>query len=157
MADWGPVVVALVLFILLTPGLLFQLPGKNRVVEFGSLQTSGIEIQDYKTNGTLGSIPGVAGIYIKRSAITRNGIPATRPLHLSAHLQRTLVLTSNFISKCLASLYLKCQVNTAVGDGYEAVSPADGVPAYCEIPRLIENLASSLNGGSLMDVQIRDR
>ncbi|XP_021770815.1 uncharacterized protein LOC110735002 [Chenopodium quinoa] len=31
------------------------------------------------------------------------------------------------------------------------------VPAYCEIPRLIENLASSLNGGSLMDAQIRDR
>ncbi|XP_021727922.1 uncharacterized protein LOC110695041 [Chenopodium quinoa] len=44
MADWGPVVVALVLFILLTPGLLFQLPGKSRVVEFGSLQTSGMSI-----------------------------------------------------------------------------------------------------------------
>ncbi|KAK9090091.1 hypothetical protein Sjap_023268 [Stephania japonica] len=44
MADWGPVVIAVVLFVLLTPGLLFQLPGRNRVVEFGNLQTSGISI-----------------------------------------------------------------------------------------------------------------
>ncbi|KAL2907002.1 hypothetical protein RDABS01_005712 [Bienertia sinuspersici] len=35
---------ALVLFILLSPGLLFQLPGKNRVVEFGNMQTSGMSI-----------------------------------------------------------------------------------------------------------------
>ncbi|XP_068666405.1 uncharacterized protein [Aristolochia californica] len=44
MADWGPVVIALVLFVLLTPGLLFQLPGKSRVVEFNNFQTSGISI-----------------------------------------------------------------------------------------------------------------
>ncbi|RVW45121.1 hypothetical protein CK203_067634 [Vitis vinifera] len=44
MADWGPVVIAVVLFVLLTPGLLFQLPGNNRVVEFGNMQTSGISI-----------------------------------------------------------------------------------------------------------------
>ncbi|KAF8378023.1 hypothetical protein HHK36_029356 [Tetracentron sinense] len=44
MADWGPVVIAVVLFVLLTPGLLFQLPGKNRVVEFGNMQTSGLSI-----------------------------------------------------------------------------------------------------------------
>ncbi|KAH7866902.1 hypothetical protein Vadar_026461 [Vaccinium darrowii] len=44
MADWGPVLVALVLFVLLTPGLLFQIPGRNRVVEFGSMQTSGASI-----------------------------------------------------------------------------------------------------------------
>ncbi|KAK3035889.1 hypothetical protein RJ639_033026 [Escallonia herrerae] len=35
MADWGPVVIAVVLFVLLTPGLLCQIPGKGRVVEFG--------------------------------------------------------------------------------------------------------------------------
>ncbi|KAF5817175.1 hypothetical protein HanRHA438_Chr02g0051041 [Helianthus annuus] len=40
MADWGPVLVAVVLFVLLTPGLLFQLPGHDRVVEFGSMRTS---------------------------------------------------------------------------------------------------------------------
>ncbi|XP_071742516.1 uncharacterized protein [Rutidosis leptorrhynchoides] len=40
MADWGPVLVAVVLFVLLTPGLLFQLPGHNRLVEFGSMRTS---------------------------------------------------------------------------------------------------------------------
>lgn len=40
MADWGPVIIAVVLFVLLTPGLLFQLPGRNRVVEFNNFQTS---------------------------------------------------------------------------------------------------------------------
>ncbi|WKA07884.1 hypothetical protein VitviT2T_025658 [Vitis vinifera] len=44
MADWGPVLIAVVLFVLLTPGLLFQVPGKNRVVEFGSMHTSGASI-----------------------------------------------------------------------------------------------------------------
>ncbi|KAK2975570.1 hypothetical protein RJ640_014057 [Escallonia rubra] len=44
MADWGPVLVAVVLFVVLTPGLLFQLPGRNRVVEFGNMQTSGASI-----------------------------------------------------------------------------------------------------------------
>ncbi|WOL11431.1 hypothetical protein Cni_G20193 [Canna indica] len=40
MADWGPVVVA----VLLSPGLLFQLPARTRVVEFGNMQTSGLSI-----------------------------------------------------------------------------------------------------------------
>ncbi|PSR95952.1 Apoptosis-inducing factor 1 like [Actinidia chinensis var. chinensis] len=44
MADWGPVLVATLLFVLLTPGLLFQIPGRNRVVEFGNTQTSGASI-----------------------------------------------------------------------------------------------------------------
>ncbi|XP_022736857.1 uncharacterized protein LOC111289797 [Durio zibethinus] len=44
MADWGPVLVATVLFVLLTPGLLLQIPGKNKVVEFGNMQTSGASI-----------------------------------------------------------------------------------------------------------------
>ncbi|KAK6930800.1 Protein of unknown function DUF3339 [Dillenia turbinata] len=44
MADWGPVVIAVVLFVLLTPGLLFQLPGTSRVVEFGNMQTSGLSL-----------------------------------------------------------------------------------------------------------------
>ncbi|KAF9666218.1 hypothetical protein SADUNF_Sadunf16G0206700 [Salix dunnii] len=43
-ADWGPVVVAVALFILLSPGLLFQLPARTRVVEFGNMYTSGIAI-----------------------------------------------------------------------------------------------------------------
>ncbi|PON61289.1 hypothetical protein TorRG33x02_089160 [Trema orientale] len=43
-ADWGPVVVAVVLFILLSPGLLFQLPARTRVMEFGNMNTSGIAI-----------------------------------------------------------------------------------------------------------------
>ncbi|CAA6659957.1 unnamed protein product [Spirodela intermedia] len=42
MADWGAVIMAVVLFVLLTPGLLFQLPGRNRIVEFGGFQTSGV-------------------------------------------------------------------------------------------------------------------
>ncbi|KAJ9563955.1 hypothetical protein OSB04_009115 [Centaurea solstitialis] len=44
MADWGPVVIAVVLFVLLSPGLLVQIPGKNRFMEFGNMQTSGLSI-----------------------------------------------------------------------------------------------------------------
>ncbi|CAK9175133.1 unnamed protein product [Ilex paraguariensis] len=43
-ADWGPVVVAVVMFVLLSPGLLFQLPARARVIEFGNMYTSGISI-----------------------------------------------------------------------------------------------------------------
>ncbi|XP_057514838.1 uncharacterized protein LOC130796485 [Actinidia eriantha] len=41
MADWGPILIGLLLFILLSPGLLFQLPGNTRHVEFGNFQTNG--------------------------------------------------------------------------------------------------------------------
>ncbi|CAN1794505.1 hypothetical protein LINPERHAP1_LOCUS20322 [Linum perenne] len=44
MADWGPVVIAVVLFVVLSPGLLFQIPGRDRVVEFGKMHTSGMSI-----------------------------------------------------------------------------------------------------------------
>lgn len=44
MSDWGPVFVAVVLFVLLSPGLLFQVPGRQRFVEFGNFQTSGASI-----------------------------------------------------------------------------------------------------------------
>ncbi|CAM0954594.1 unnamed protein product [Alopecurus aequalis] len=44
MSDWAPVFIGLVLFILLSPGLLFQIPGKGRMVEFGNFQTSGLSI-----------------------------------------------------------------------------------------------------------------
>ncbi|KAK1270214.1 hypothetical protein QJS04_geneDACA012593 [Acorus gramineus] len=43
-SDWGPIVVAVILFIVLSPGLLFQLPARTRVVEFGNMYTSGISI-----------------------------------------------------------------------------------------------------------------
>ncbi|KAJ1685541.1 hypothetical protein LUZ62_046161 [Rhynchospora pubera] len=44
MGDWGPVFISVLLFILLSPGLLFQLPGRTKVVEFGNFQTSGVSI-----------------------------------------------------------------------------------------------------------------
>ncbi|KAI4387910.1 hypothetical protein MLD38_000296 [Melastoma candidum] len=44
MADWGPVFVAVVLFVLLMPGLLVQIPGKHRIIEFGNFHTSGASI-----------------------------------------------------------------------------------------------------------------
>lgn len=44
MSDWGPVFVAVVLFVVLSPGLLFQVPGRHRWVEFGNFQTSGASI-----------------------------------------------------------------------------------------------------------------
>ncbi|KAI5679387.1 hypothetical protein M9H77_10337 [Catharanthus roseus] len=40
MSDWGPIFVAVILFVLLSPGLLFQVPGHHRCIEFGSFQTS---------------------------------------------------------------------------------------------------------------------
>ncbi|KAJ7957539.1 hypothetical protein O6P43_023833 [Quillaja saponaria] len=44
MQDWGPVFVSVLLFVLLTPGLLFQVPGQHRCVEFGNFKTSGAAI-----------------------------------------------------------------------------------------------------------------
>ncbi|XP_021595148.1 uncharacterized protein LOC110602028 [Manihot esculenta] len=44
MSDWGPVFIAVILFILLTPGLLIQVPGRHRFIEFGNFQTSGVSI-----------------------------------------------------------------------------------------------------------------
>ncbi|XP_078170478.1 uncharacterized protein LOC144564754 [Carex rostrata] len=44
MSDWGPVVVSVVLFVLLSPGLLFELPAHHRIVQFGSMETSGVSI-----------------------------------------------------------------------------------------------------------------
>ncbi|KAJ4766022.1 hypothetical protein LUZ62_076397 [Rhynchospora pubera] len=44
MGDWGPVFISVLLFILLSPGLLFQLPGRTKVIEFGNFQTSGVSI-----------------------------------------------------------------------------------------------------------------
>ncbi|XP_048318308.1 uncharacterized protein LOC125418584 [Ziziphus jujuba] len=44
MSDWGPIFVSVILFVLLSPGLLFQLPGQHRCVEFGNFKTSGASI-----------------------------------------------------------------------------------------------------------------
>ena len=44
MQDWAPVFISLVLFILLSPGLLFQIPGKCRIIEFGNFHTSALSI-----------------------------------------------------------------------------------------------------------------
>lgn len=44
MADWAPVLIGVVLFVLLQPGLLFQLPGHHRQLEFGSMKTNGKSI-----------------------------------------------------------------------------------------------------------------
>ncbi|OIW19101.1 hypothetical protein TanjilG_10319 [Lupinus angustifolius] len=41
MGDWGPVFVSVVLFILLTPGLLVQIPGNGKQLEFSSMKTNG--------------------------------------------------------------------------------------------------------------------
>ncbi|KAL7607679.1 uncharacterized protein LOC111877710 [Lactuca sativa] len=42
--DLGPAVVAVAMFILLSPGLLFQMPARTRVIEFGNMYTSAIAI-----------------------------------------------------------------------------------------------------------------
>ena len=43
-ADWRHVVVAVMMLILLSPGLLFQLLARTRVIEFGNMYTSGIGV-----------------------------------------------------------------------------------------------------------------
>ncbi|XP_020246680.1 uncharacterized protein LOC109824483 [Asparagus officinalis] len=44
MTDWGPVFISVILFIVLSPGVIFQLPGRSRIVEFINFQTSGVSI-----------------------------------------------------------------------------------------------------------------
>ncbi|GLT57186.1 hypothetical protein SLA2020_301740 [Shorea laevis] len=44
MADWGPAFMAVMLFILLSPGLLIQIPGRSRYIEFSNFHTSGVSI-----------------------------------------------------------------------------------------------------------------
>ncbi|KAJ4728798.1 hypothetical protein OWV82_001677 [Melia azedarach] len=41
MLDWAPIIIGLLLFILLSPGLIFQFPGNKRHFEFGSFTTNG--------------------------------------------------------------------------------------------------------------------
>ncbi|KAL6011612.1 hypothetical protein ACLOJK_002060 [Asimina triloba] len=40
MADWGAVLIGVLLFVLLSPGVLFQLPGTQRVLDFGGFHTN---------------------------------------------------------------------------------------------------------------------
>ncbi|KQK02779.1 uncharacterized protein LOC100830110 [Brachypodium distachyon] len=43
--DWGPVVLAVIFFVAMTPGLLCQIPGNDgRIAEFHSMRTSGLSI-----------------------------------------------------------------------------------------------------------------
>uniref|UniRef100_A0A0D9V9P1 Uncharacterized protein n=1 Tax=Leersia perrieri TaxID=77586 RepID=A0A0D9V9P1_9ORYZ len=42
--DWGPIIVAVILFVVLSPGLIFQLPARSRVIELGNMATSAIAI-----------------------------------------------------------------------------------------------------------------
>ncbi|XP_022852320.1 uncharacterized protein LOC111373949 [Olea europaea var. sylvestris] len=44
MMYWGPVFGAVVLFVLLSPGLLIQIPGGNWYFEFGNFKTSVVSI-----------------------------------------------------------------------------------------------------------------
>ncbi|TYH76498.1 hypothetical protein ES332_D04G090500v1 [Gossypium tomentosum] len=41
MADWAPVLIVVVLFVLLSPRLLFSFPGNSKQLEFGSMKTNG--------------------------------------------------------------------------------------------------------------------
>ena len=40
MQDWAPVFISFVLFILLSPGLIFQMPANSRLIALGNFQTS---------------------------------------------------------------------------------------------------------------------
>ncbi|CAI0548116.1 unnamed protein product [Linum tenue] len=41
MSDWAPILLGVLLFIVLSPGLVFQIPGNTKHFEFGSLRTNG--------------------------------------------------------------------------------------------------------------------
>ncbi|KAK9278971.1 hypothetical protein L1049_028553 [Liquidambar formosana] len=41
MADWAPILIGVLLFILLSPGLIFQIPGHTRHIDFGGFKTNG--------------------------------------------------------------------------------------------------------------------
>jgi hypothetical protein len=41
MTDWAPVVIGVVLFVFLQPGLLFSFPGNGKQLEFGGMKTNG--------------------------------------------------------------------------------------------------------------------
>ncbi|KAF7801717.1 putative transmembrane protein [Senna tora] len=41
MADWAPVFIGVVLFVLLQPGLLCSFPGHSKQLEFGGMKTNG--------------------------------------------------------------------------------------------------------------------
>ncbi|MCL7042888.1 hypothetical protein MKW94_003274 [Papaver nudicaule] len=44
MIDWAPPIVAVALFAFLCPGLIFQMPGKHKPVEFMNMKTSVISV-----------------------------------------------------------------------------------------------------------------
>ncbi|XP_026437321.1 uncharacterized protein LOC113335500 [Papaver somniferum] len=44
MRDWAAPIVAVALFAFLCPGLIFQLPGKHKPVEFMNMKTSVISV-----------------------------------------------------------------------------------------------------------------
>jgi hypothetical protein len=44
MIDWAPVLVGVLLFLLLSPGLLFEMPGTHGYVDFCSHRTNGKSI-----------------------------------------------------------------------------------------------------------------
>ncbi|KAK8938618.1 hypothetical protein KSP39_PZI011209 [Platanthera zijinensis] len=44
MRDWMPAIIASALFGFLSPGVIFQLPGRSRPVEFFNMRTSWVSI-----------------------------------------------------------------------------------------------------------------
>ncbi|XP_008798930.1 uncharacterized protein LOC103713698 [Phoenix dactylifera] len=44
MKDWAPSIIASALFAFLSPGVILQLPGRNRPVDFMNMKTSWVSI-----------------------------------------------------------------------------------------------------------------
>ncbi|XP_042504220.1 uncharacterized protein LOC122081256 [Macadamia integrifolia] len=44
MKDWAALIIAVALFAFLTPGVIFQMPGKNRPIDFVNMKTSLVSI-----------------------------------------------------------------------------------------------------------------
>ncbi|XP_057800567.1 uncharacterized protein LOC131016041 [Salvia miltiorrhiza] len=42
--DLAPILISVIFFVILSPGLLFQLPGSKKGIEFVNMRTSGLSI-----------------------------------------------------------------------------------------------------------------
>ncbi|XP_043703757.1 uncharacterized protein LOC122653867 [Telopea speciosissima] len=49
MKDWAALIIAVALFAFLTPGVIFQMPGKHRPIDFLNMKTSPVSILVHAT------------------------------------------------------------------------------------------------------------
>ncbi|KDP46266.1 hypothetical protein JCGZ_10106 [Jatropha curcas] len=104
-ADWGPVIIAVALFILLSPGLLFQLPARTRVIEFGNMNTSGIAILIHAPKAVK-NLPDSSSIDVDTNGQDQNSIESEKYKSVNSYCLAVSLHTSKFQLPAV-SRYLK--------------------------------------------------